>query len=97
MNAVVLLIAGFMAIAVGSVWLRYIPPFGDRTLLRIKNGTLCVSRGQLHAHAREAATEILSGFVKSGFIAITDERRVVFSRQIPAELHQRLRNALLNH
>jgi len=34
--------------------------------------------------------------VKSGFIAITSEARVKFSRNIPEAIHQQLRNVLLN-
>ena len=80
---------------VAAVWLRYIPPLGATTLIHIREGTILVKRGQLRAQAREDAIEVLRG-VKKGFIAITVERRVVISREIPSQLHQRLRNVLLN-
>jgi hypothetical protein len=51
----------------------------------------------MRSHAREHLTEILSDAqVSRGFIAITPANRIVFSRNIPAAVHQRLRNVLLN-
>ena len=43
------------------------------------------------------AEEVLAAAgVKSGFIAIMPDQRVRFSRSVPAAIHQRLRNVLLN-
>ena len=97
MNFIVLLVLVFIVLGVAAaVSLRYIPPPGANTVLHIRHGSIVVRRGHVRAQAREDATEVLRGVVTKGFIAITDGKRVVFSRQIPAELHQQLRNVLLN-
>lgn len=77
--------------------LKIFPPPNANTLIRIRNGELQVERGSLKPHARESVSRILkeSG-VTGGFIAITAEKRAVFSRNIPSRVHQRLRNVLLN-
>ena len=87
-----LIVAG----AIAAVSLRYLPPPDANTILHIRHGSIIVSRGHVRAQACEDVTEVLRGGVTKGFIAITGEKRVVFSRQIPAELHQQLRNVLLN-
>ena len=54
--------------------------------------------GAIFEPTREHVSEILSeAKVSKGFIAITSDNRVKFSKQIPAAVHQRLRNVLLNH
>lgn len=77
--------------------LKVFPPPNANTLVRIRDGELQVERGNLKPHARESVSRILkeSG-VTRGYIAITAERRAVFSKQIPTRVHQRLRNVLLN-
>ena len=98
MPALAIAMLALVAVAIGAgIWLEYIPPFGATTYLRIRNGTLIIQRGQVLAHAREAASEILrSRKIMAGFIAITADKRMHFSRQVPAEIRQRLRNVLLN-
>ena len=72
-------------------------PPGVTTLIRIGNSILELRKGQLCGYAREQVSEqLLEAKVQNGYIAITSGKRVVFSRSIPIELHQRLRNVLLN-
>jgi hypothetical protein len=92
-----LIILGLIAAAALSVWLGLVPPPHAATLIRIKHGQLHLRKGQLRAYAKDHASEILaSAGVSSGFIAITPQNSVVFSRQIPPAIRQRLRNVLLN-
>jgi hypothetical protein len=90
-------IACFLAIAFAAVWFGFVPPPHAKTILRIGLDGICATRGSLRPHAREHLTEILSeARVSKGFIAVTSADRVVFSRNIPTAVHQRLRNVLLN-
>jgi len=90
------------AIAVTALWflamtLGFIPPLNPKTLIVIHSGHLHVTRGVLRAQPREFITDILQqAGVAKGFIAITHSKRAAFSRNIPREIHQRLRNVLLN-
>jgi hypothetical protein len=94
---VLIIILGSLASGALSVWLGLVPPPNAATLIRIKHGQIHLRKGQLRAYAKDHATEILtSAGVSSGFIAITPQNSVVFSRQIPADIRQRLRNVLLN-
>jgi len=80
-----------------AVWLGFVPPPNARLLIKIRGGSVRVARGSLKAHAREHVTEILSEIgINRGFIAVSADNRVAFSRQIPVAVHQRLRNVLLN-
>ena len=81
-----------------TVLLGLVPPPHTKTLIKIHNGQLRVTRGQLRAQAREFVSDILqqSG-VMDGYIAITPGNRTAFSRKIPRTVHQRLRNVLLNN
>jgi len=90
-------IAFLVALAFAAVWFGFVPPPNARTLLHIRAGTIRITRGSLRPHAREHVAEILSeAKISRGFIAITSGNRVAFSRRIPATVHQRLRNVLLN-
>jgi hypothetical protein len=90
------------AVALAVVWflaflLGLIAPPNARLLIKIHNGQLRVTRGQLRAQPREFISEILrEAHVTTGFIAITFYRRAAFSRNIPGVIRQRLRNVLLN-
>jgi hypothetical protein len=89
---VVLLLAAF-----SLVWLGFVPPPNTSTLIRIRDGSLQVSRGNLRPHVKEHVSDILrDAKVTKGFIAITSSNRLMFSRRIPARVHQRLRNVILN-
>jgi hypothetical protein len=90
-------IAGVILLALAAIWLGFIPAPHAAILLRVRKGELLIRRGQLKPHAREHVADILSeAGVANGFIAVTAGNRVMFSRQIPAAVHQRLRNVLLN-
>ena len=91
------LVIGFGGLAVLAVWLRFIPPPHAVVLIRVRSGMVRIRRGKVKSHAKEQITDILQeSHVKRGFIAVTCNDRVFFSRQIPSAAHQRLRNVLLN-
>lgn len=86
-----------IAVAFVISQLGIFPPANSNTLIRIRDGELQVERGTLRPHARESVGRILKECgVTKGYIAITAEKRAVFSRHIPTAVHQRLRNVLLN-
>lgn len=90
--------AGFAALS-GYLLVQFgfMPPPHATILIRIRGGELRVARGRLRAQAREFLLDIVSqAAVTSGFIAVTPGNWVVFSRQIPRAVHQRIRNVLLN-
>lgn len=92
-----LVIGGLIGLAVLAVWQGFIPPPHATTLIRIRDGTVSIRRGRVQSHAREHIADILrDAGVSTGYIAITPENWVAFSRRIPPGLHQRLRNVLLN-
>ncbi len=92
-----LVLVAFGVLGYAAVSLRFIPPPSSPTMLLVKQGELHVRRGQVLPHARQSVAETLQDEgVSSGFIAISAASRLVFSRTIPPELHQRLRNILLN-
>jgi hypothetical protein len=80
-----------------AVLLNFVPPPHAKTIIKIHNGQLRVTRGRLRAQPREFISAILKeAGVTSGFIAITYYDRVSFSQKIPNSIYQRLRNVLLN-
>ena len=93
----IIVIGGLVAIAFLAVWLGFVPPPHANTLIRIRKGEIHIRRGRVHSHAREHLADILrEAGVSQGYIAITPENWVAFSRHIPGRIHQRLRNVLLN-
>src|SRR5687767_4072459 len=93
---IVILIAIVMLIF-AAIELGVIPPFNAKILVRVREGVLVFEKGRLPANAAEHVEAILRGArVRDGFIAMTAGHRVYFSRQIPRDVHQRLRNVLLN-
>ena len=91
------IIVGIVLAGLLAVWLGFVPPPYATTLIRIRDGELQVRRGRLQGLAREHISDILrDAGVSRGFIAITSANWVVFSRQIPRAIHQRLRNVILN-
>jgi hypothetical protein len=79
-------------------WRSCLPPLGTKSLLRIRNGAVFLSGEPLTRQTLMAVADLIhQAGVRSGFIAILPERRIKFSRQIPAQLHQQLRNVLLNY
>ena len=91
-----------IAATVAAVWFLaisfgFIAPPNPKLLIKIHNQQLKIARGQLRAQPREFVSDILQqAGVTSGYIAITYYKRAAFSRNIPREIRQRLRNVLLN-
>lgn len=96
MMPIVILIA-IVVLIFAAVELGFIPPFNAKVIARMRRGSLVYKKGRLQGNASEHVEAILRGArVSEGFVAITSGHRVYFSRQIPREVHQRLRNVLLN-
>ena len=92
-----IVIGALVGLAFLAIWLGYVPPLGTSTLIRIRNGVLVVRHGRVKARAQDHIADILrEAGVTHGFIAITRQKRVTFSRRIPPIVHQNLRNVLLN-
>ena len=79
------------------MFLGFLPPPNAKVLIKIHNGQLLVTRGQLRAQPREFVSDIIGRCkISKGYIAITHSKRAAFSRNIPRDIQQRLRNVLLN-
>jgi hypothetical protein len=75
---------------------RLAPPHA-RTLIRVRDGQVRIARGHLPSRACQFVSDILhEAGVSRGYIAVVSEQSVAFSKTIPASVHQRLRNVLLN-
>ncbi|MGC3957212.1 MAG: hypothetical protein QM813_04360 [Verrucomicrobiota bacterium] len=78
-------------------WLGLCPPPNARCLIRIRNGGVSVAGEAVPRHVLSSIAEILQNAgIEKGFIAITPNRRVKFSYQIPKTIQQRLRNVLFS-
>ena len=83
--------------AVIALWLRLVPPPFAASLLKFDGDKIQARKGILRPYARDQLVELLRDKrIGRGFIAVLRNGRVVFSRSVPAEMHQRLRNVLLN-
>jgi hypothetical protein len=95
-----MLIVVLIAIATlifAAIELGFIPPLNATIIVRMRNGSLVFEKGRLQGNASAHVEAILrEAHVSEGYVAISSGRRVYFSRQIPRDLHQRLRNVLLN-
>jgi len=86
-----------VGIAWGAIQYAFFPPFNAETLIKIRAGVPIVSKGHLLPHVKTSLAEVLGeSRISKGFVAIVPGPRVRFSRSIPAQLHQRLRNIILN-
>ncbi|HKE97188.1 MAG TPA: hypothetical protein VKB34_22955 [Povalibacter sp.] len=89
-------IAGGVILLLVATELGFIPPLTAHTLIRIRRGSVGVERGQVSARTLDHVTAILGDCgVTEGYIAVAG-KRVAFSRLIPEQIHQQLRNVLLN-
>lgn len=81
-----------------AVWyLEVLPPMGASLVIRIRRGSVSAVRGSVRSHVIADLTDILrQERITRGFIALNDNQRIVFSRNIPAHLQQSLRNVLVN-
>src|SRR5688500_16626079 len=92
-----LLLVGVITAWLIAMQLGVIPPLTAHTLIEVRKGAVRVRRGQLSARTVQYVTDILGEHgVVEGYVAILHGRRVAFSRMIPPEIHQQLRNVLLN-
>lgn len=95
---IVVILVAIVALVLGAVELGLIPPLHATVIARMRDGWLVVEKGQLRGNASQHIEAILrEARVTNGFVALASGRRVYFSRQIPPDIHQRLRNVLLNH
>jgi len=86
-----------LAVGVAAVGLGFLPPPFSGTLIRISGGVVEVRKGAVRPNVRQDVGDVLrNAGISQGFIAITAERRLAFSRSIPAGVRQRLRNVLFN-
>jgi hypothetical protein len=93
----ILILIAIVTLVFAAIELGFIPPLNARIIVRMRGGSLVFEKGRLQGNASEHVEAILRGArVSEGFVAITSGQRVYFSRQIPREVHQRLRNVLLN-
>lgn len=91
----ILVLAAVLAVAFFG--LGFLPPPHASTVIKIAGEAVEVRRGHVQGQAREHVTEILrEAGVTRGFIALTSQSRVVFSRSVPETIRQRLRNVLVN-
>ena len=81
-----------------AVWyFELLVPLGASVHIRVRGDSLRVVRGSVRAPVLADLTDMLRrAGVSRGFICINDRRRIVFSRNIPASIHQYLRNVLAN-
>ncbi len=83
-------------VAIG-IWVRLLPPSEATTVIRTYRGELTVTRGHLQPLAKEQIVDLLhDAHASGGFIAVVPKGRVVFSRRIPKNIRQQLRNILLS-
>lgn len=68
-----------------------------RTTIRIRNGQIRIAGADLPPRAREHVADVMrEAGLPAGFVTLSGDRRVAFSRSIPEGMRQRLRNILLN-
>jgi hypothetical protein len=93
-----LLIAAAIAVlGLLAVLLDFVPPPHAKIVIKIYSQRIKVTRGQVRAQPREFVSDILQqAGITTGHIAITYYNRAAFSRNIPRDIRQRLRNVLLN-
>ena len=93
----ILILAAVVVFGLPMAGLGFFPPWNATIVIRIGDGELLVKRGQVRGQVRDDVEEVLAGArVTSGFVALTPDGRVHFSRNIPEPTRQRLRNVLLN-
>ncbi len=89
---VILVIAGIVALW----WVLDPPTVGADILIVIRQGRVTVTKGHLRPPVlADVRALIETTRISRGHITVS-HRRVSFSRTIPRDLHQRLRNVLLN-
>lgn len=90
-------LAGAVILLLGAIELGFIPPPTARVVIRLRHGTVDLERGQLSGRTLDHVAAILRDHgIREGYIAISGPNRIAFSRLIPGQVHQQLRNVLLN-
>lgn len=90
-------VLGIFAIVVAVLLYRLLGHGSAHTVLELQQGKLKALRGSVKTGTRHRAEDLLKGArVQRGRLSICPGPRVVFSSEIPPELHQQLRNVLLN-
>ncbi len=78
------------------VWRRGPSAANSTLFIRIRQGQMVVERGHLSPDSRHRIAEIIRDEqIERGEIAVSQQRRVTLSRQIPLQCHQLLRNIVL--
>lgn len=95
---VIYLVVGIVVATLLAIELGFIAPPTASVLIEVKHGNVRLARGSLSPRALDHVADVLrDASVSDGFVAIGAGRRLSFSRQIPEDARQRLRNVLLNH
>jgi hypothetical protein len=91
------LLLAVLLLGAGWYWFISTPPLSCKLLIRIRKGACFFSGESVARQQMLDVAEILheSG-VQTGFIALTANSRVKFSREIPEAVRQRLRNVLMS-
>ena len=93
----IIILIAIVVLIFAAIELGFIPPPNAKVIVRMRDGSLVSEKGHLQGNASEHVEAILrEARVKEGFVAMTSLQRVYFSRQIPRDIHQRVRNVLLN-
>lgn len=85
-------IAAWILVVIGAI-----PSPFSRTTILIRNGQIRIRGADLSPRARDHVVDVIrEAHLPGGFITVSSDGRVGFSRSIPETLRQRLRNILLN-
>ncbi len=93
-----LIIVGVVVVLALAIEFGFIAPPTASIVVQIRNGDVRIERGSLNPGiVSHIASIVRQHGVREGYVAITRDRRISFSRMIPEDIHQQLRNVLLNH
>ena len=85
-------IAAWILVLIGAI-----PSPFSRTTILIRDGQIRIRGADLPPRARDHVVDVIrETHLSGGFITVSSDVRVGFSRSIPEALRQRLRNILLN-
>jgi hypothetical protein len=95
---VIYVVVGIVVVALLAIELGFVAPPTASILIQVQGGAVHLARGSLSNSVLAHIDAILrDASVVEGFVAISAGRRLSFSRQIPEDARQRLRNVLFNH
>jgi hypothetical protein len=91
----ILVLLALVVISVAIVEMGVVASPFSRVRIEIKAGTMRLVRGALSTRATQLLSDIIrDGNVGSGFITVSGTGKVRFSREVPARLHQQVRNVV---